>query len=75
MGMPARSIVLRITRSKRYSFPSKAKHVCTDFLPLLELTLIGKQLMTIVINVIDNRKRKAASFDDDEDVNPMMILP
>lgn len=63
MNVPAGSTVARIIRTKKLSFPDKTKNIRLDFLPLLEVTLMGKALMESLSQIIGDRKRKAVELD------------
>lgn len=58
MDISAGNTVTRISRSKRYPFPSKAFNIGKDLLPLLEATLLGKQLMESLMKLIGPAKEK-----------------
>ncbi|EIE88706.1 hypothetical protein RO3G_13417 [Rhizopus delemar RA 99-880] len=66
MNVPAGKTVTRITRIKKLPFPGKPKNIRLDFLPLLEVTLMGKALMENLARIIDDRKRKAVELNTAE---------
>ncbi|KAG1472238.1 hypothetical protein G6F56_001656 [Rhizopus delemar] len=66
MNVPAGKTVTRITRTKKLPFPNKPKNIRLDFLPLLEVTLMGKALMESLARIIDDRKRKAVELNTAE---------
>lgn len=66
MNVPAGKTVTRITRTKKLPFPGKPKNIRLDFLPLLEVTLMGKALMENLARIIDDRKRKAVELNTAE---------
>ncbi|KAI7889498.1 uncharacterized protein EV154DRAFT_538835 [Mucor mucedo] len=73
MDIPAGKTITRISRSKRYPFPSKASNIGKDLLPLLQATLSGKQLMESLVKLIDTRKRKAFILFDEDDESTTTI--
>ncbi|KAI8977129.1 hypothetical protein BDF20DRAFT_835961 [Mycotypha africana] len=54
LNVPAGKTVTRITRTKKLSFPSKPENIRMDFLPMLEVTLMGKALMENLARIIDD---------------------
>lgn len=66
MNVPAGKTITRVNRTKRLSFPTTAKSIRLDLLPLLELTLVAKALMENLMRIIDERKRKAVVLDTNE---------
>lgn len=66
MNVPAGKTITRVNRTKRLSFPTTAKSIRLDLLPLLELTIVAKALMENLMRIIDERKRKAVVLDTNE---------
>lgn len=54
--------ITRISRTLKLDFPSTLNTIAVDFLPLLEATWKEKEFMKATINILNNRKRKAAEL-------------
>jgi hypothetical protein len=50
--------ITRITKTVRFEFPSSIETMAINFLPLLEITWKGKQVMKLVHRTMNDRKRK-----------------
>ncbi|KAI8066079.1 hypothetical protein BDF21DRAFT_454895 [Thamnidium elegans] len=59
VDVPEGTTVSRVTRSKKLAFPNKGSNLRSDFLPLLEVTLLGRGLMIEATRTVESRKRKA----------------
>lgn len=75
MNVPAGKTTTRITRTKKLSFPAKLKNIRLDFLPLLEVTLMGKAMMENLAKIIDDRKRKAVELNTADKATPPRLHP
>lgn len=62
MDVPVGEHITRITRTARYEFPSSVKTMAADFLPLLEITWKGREIMRTVHKTVVDRKRKSTEF-------------
>lgn len=58
MDIPVGEHITRNTKTARYEFPSSIETMAIDFLPLLEITWKGKQVMKMVHKTMNDRKRK-----------------
>lgn len=62
MDVPVGQHIARITKTARFEFPSSIEAMTIDFLPLLEITWKGKQVMKMVHKIMDDRKRKTTEL-------------
>ncbi|CAO3610427.1 unnamed protein product [Mucor hiemalis] len=58
VDVPEGCTVARVTRTKKLTFPNKGSNLKLDFLPLLEITLLGRELMSKAAKTVDSRKRR-----------------
>lgn len=76
VDVPEGIAVSRVTRSKKLTFPVRGSSLGLDFLPLLEITLLGRGLMMNVVEIVERRKRKAVEFNgDDNQSDSYFLLP
>ncbi|GAA5814233.1 hypothetical protein MFLAVUS_007727 [Mucor flavus] len=65
MDVPVGHSITRLNKTPIFEFPSSVEVMSIDFLPLLELTWKGKELIKLAHQSLNDRKRKTIEFTAD----------
>lgn len=75
MDVPVGHSITRISKSRKFPFPTSRSNITVDLIPLLEITWKGKKMMERTARVLNDRKRKAAVLMLPTDVSKVTTLP